>query len=154
MNIVTLSLFFAIYYGKNTSCLREQLGDKFGPWDTNLRYHVVPPTRNLYGQDIIDTVNRVFKHKVTTVYVFGTPMQKHQKEWLKRCSDSIFPHGVLAWGSNLNFVPTPYSSVISRKKDIADSLNAMYDDNPISEMIMVLPLTNELELLCNNPSFS
>lgn len=146
MNIVILSLFFAIYYGENTSCSYEQLNNVFGPWDTNLLYHVIPSTRHGYGQNIVDTVNRIFKHKFTTIYIFGTPMILLQKEWLRRCSSSIFSYGVLAWGSDLNFIPISHSSVVSCKKDITNSLNGMYDNNPLSNMVMFLPLTANLTL--------
>lgn len=146
MNVVTLSLFFTVYYAESSSCSYEQLNNVFGPWDTNLLYHVIPLTRQGYGQNIINEVNRIFKHKFTTIYVFGTPMNFIQKEWLRKCSSIIFPNGVIAWGSYLSFINVPYSSIISCKKDVTDGLDSIYDNNPVSEMVMFLPLTANLTL--------
>jgi len=147
MNIVILSLFTVYYTESNLNCSYEQLNNIFGPWDTNLRYYMIPSMRQGYGQNIIDEVNRIFKHKFTTIYVFGTPMIPLQKEWLRRCSSTMFPYGVLAWGSDSNFVNVPYSSIISYNKNyITDVLDGIYDENPLSKMVMFLPFTANLTL--------
>lgn len=140
MKIVILSLFFVIYYGKSLSCLHEKISDVFGLWDTNLRHHVIPLTRQEHGKDIVDTVNYIFRHKFMTIYVFGTPMNSLQKRWLRRCSGTIFPHGVLAWGSDLNFMPVSRSSVVISGGCVTDILDGIYDNSPLSKMVMFLPL--------------
>ena len=71
-----------------------------------------------------------------------------QKEWLRRCSSTMFPYGVLAWGSDSNFVNVPYSSIISYNKNyITDVLDGIYDENPLSKMVMFLPIAANLTLL-------
>lgn len=154
MNIVILSLFFTVYYTESLSCSHEKIADVFGPWDTNLGYHVIPSTRRGYGQNIINEVNRIFKHKFTTIYVFGTPMNSLQRGWLRRCSSFIFPNGVIAWGSDLNFIPIQWSSLVSCKKDITNSLDGMYDNNPLSNMAMFLPLATNVTQSCDCSLFS
>lgn len=142
MNIVTLSLVFTIYYGKSLSCSYEKIGDVFGLWDTNLRHHVIPSTRHGHGQNIINEVNHIFKHKFTTIYVFGTPLNSFQRGWLRRCSSIVFPYGVLAWGSDLNFIPMQWSSVIILGGYVTDSLDGIYDNSPLSKMVMFLPFAS------------
>ena len=147
INAVALMFFLATYYGKSLRCSYEERSGAFGPWDTNLNHHVIPSTRQIHEQYIIDEINHVFKHKFTTIYVFGTPMLKNQKAWLRKCSHNMKHSCVLAWGSNLNFIPVPHSTVFGCDNNIASILDDIYDNNPSSMMVMFLPITANLTQL-------